>query len=116
MTRPKTYRVRCAEPECREIGFFEYERASDKPPGDWRCSRHVRPDDVLSAASPVRSRVLTVVELDHGLFWHDGSRVGSGFEYGPGFRAWARDFPPGTTLTITAVIGERHAPDRGASS
>lgn len=53
------------------------------------------------------------VEKEHrllGLFWVKESRLvennpsGNGFVWGPGFKAYAKDFPEGTRVTITAEV------------
>lgn len=100
-------RRRCAHEGCREWSIVNYEykrdyadavrREKGQPP--WRCTRHAKPEEVLSEHNLERSTELISDQLDHGRFW--GSH---GFIYGPGFKVWAKDFPPGTTLVITARI------------
>lgn len=76
----------------------------------YRCTRHRNPDEVLSGEVPTRTRTLiasrsTRYNLPKNLFWfEEGTETGSGFVYGPGFKAYADDFPEGTRLTITAQI------------
>lgn len=100
----------------------------------WRCTRHSQPDEVLSAKNPVRHVELVASkvrcpgydedlrryerriaeqspypgrrpdEFLPGLFWIGDGEARSGFTYGPGFRAFATDFPEGTKLLITAEI------------
>lgn len=71
----------------------------------WACLRHTQPDETMGTDNRLRvfeavaQRSVRYPELDE-LFWGDGS----GFVPGPGFRAWARDFPPGTRLRVTAEI------------
>jgi len=38
------------------------------------------------------------------LFWCAGSKHGSGFAHGDGYKAWANDFPEGTKLEVTARV------------
>jgi hypothetical protein len=39
------------------------------------------------------------------LFWYSPDRRGaSGFSYGPGFKAFAKDFPEGTQLIVTTRV------------
>ncbi len=38
-------------------------------------------------------------ETSIGLYWGH-----SGFMFGPGFKAWAKDFPVGTRIRVTAEI------------
>jgi hypothetical protein len=95
-----------------------WQRQQEAP---WRCARHRRPTEVLSADAPVCEHALVLVERTYesrnwqtgeveakplGLFWApEGSeKGGSGFTYGPGFRAFAEDFPAGTRLVVTARI------------
>lgn len=73
-------------------------------PDKWRCVRHTKPDEVLSESNLVKTAEFQVFELPNGRYWGDAEKVGSGFVYGPGFKAYADDFPPGTRLRVTAEI------------
>ena len=110
----KAYRsLRCAEPGCTETAHYVYSsrkaaREADKDRDEYRCVRHICPDHILS---PTNLRRVLVVKngksakypnLD-GLFW-DGDALTSSFFYGPGFKAYADDFPAGTTITVTAEV------------
>lgn len=75
---------------------FELKHYSD---GCWRCVRHSRPNEVLSAENPETVAELTVEEKLHGHYF--GSM---GFIHGPGFRVFAKDFPPGTKVIVTARL------------
>lgn len=137
----RIYRSRhaCAEQGCREVGHYEHETRREQDESDryyrdkpWRCTRHTKPDEVLSQDSPLRESVLVASKVRNqwyerelaeyeravergslyasepnefipGLFW-SGPGSGSGFQYGPGFKAFAKDFPEGTRLVITARI------------
>ncbi|MGW5387168.1 hypothetical protein [Nocardia sp. NPDC003963] len=105
----------CAYEGCRERSFFvvtsrreEQRTRSDYADRGWRCTRHRRPEEVLSVDNLERVTVLTAgpserySDLD-GRYWN-GEGGGSGFEYGPGFKAYAGDFLPGTRLVVTARI------------
>lgn len=115
--RGQDRRRQCAESGCREITITHYDTQRDyaeavrrekgQPP--WKCLRHNEPDKVLridnrhvmyDCASEERwytnyrgERSLT------GVYWD-----GHGFVHGPGFRAYASDFPAGTRLVITASV------------
>ena len=140
-------RYPCAEPSCREHANFVYGLRQDQAESaryyaknPWRCSRHVKPNEVLAldnreirvelTASRVRNK-----SYDHdvanyerlmaspapawssdpprkpdpsreyldGLFWLGGG-LSSGFTFGPGFKAFANDFPEGTKIVITATL------------
>lgn len=105
-------RFKCAEEGCREHYWStastrkeERETRSHYAKHPWRCTRHRKPEEVLSASNRERTTILTAGKSKQfpelpDLFWDDGS----GFEFGPGFKAYARDFPPGTRLIITARI------------
>lgn len=116
MRRQKpTYRARCTHPGCNETSHYEFERKSDLKEvlpklKEWKCSRHSRPDEVMSpnewnkevaVVSEMVMRTDGVTPL--GLFWNFG-KYRNGFISGPGFKAWAKDFPVGTVLTVTARI------------
>lgn len=105
--RTYTIPLRCAEPGCREssiceaIGRDEYAEARARyGRNPWRCSRHRKPDEVLSVENLERQ---TVVELTIKSFGHSWD-IGTTCATGPGFKAFADDFPPGTRLIITAHI------------
>lgn len=110
--REVNHNKKCAHEGCKEVGWFRfdtrreytewYKRRGNKP---WLCVRHTRPDDVLSAENLKRETVLISEKSKNyphlpDLFW-GGSSV---FCYGDGFKAYARDFPEGTKLKITAEI------------
>lgn len=109
MSRRKyTIPLTCAEPSCREssiceaIGLQEYQEARARYGRDpWRCSRHRRPDEVLSLDNPERRGEIVVRTTRYGFpSWSTGSRVVDG----PGFKAFSDDFPLGTRLIVTAHI------------
>ena len=90
-----TMNLRCAEPSCYE----KYQ---------WRCTRHMRPDEVLSTDDTARESVLEVRDRPNlGPRWMPlGGETGggNGFITGPGFKAFAKDFPAGARLVVTARI------------
>lgn len=105
--RQSNARFRCGHEGCGEVALFEvmdraHRNSLQQRYGNdqYRCVRHSQPDQVLSASNARRSVDLTNMELVHGRYW-DGS---NGFSYGPGFKAFARDFPPGTILRVTAEV------------
>lgn len=100
----------CIEDGCSETYSLHYVNQADSREiyrrynGKWRCARHTRPSEVLgpdnlSTVKEVTAGVSESPGLDK-LFW-DG---GHGFMFGPGFKAWANDFPAGTKLIVTAQI------------
>lgn len=117
--RGASHREACQHAGCKESGWYEFdtqreyreylERRRGKP---WFCTRHTRPDEVLSSDNPECTTVLVATELSSdltgnplGRFWiAEGLTTGSGFTYGPGFKAYAEDFPEGTRLVVTARI------------
>lgn len=114
--RTYTLTLRCPTKGCTERPtFYEYtsqreyaEALKDYPGRTQACTRHRRPDEVLSVENFVRHHVLVASKVPNvsGLYWmvEGAERGGSGFEYGPGFKAYARDFPEGTRLLVTAEI------------
>lgn len=110
--RPINEIVRCAEDGCREVAYCEHANQREaqesrrwRAKHPFRCSRHIRPDEVLSEGSPERVGELTVYEESYGRFWQtEPGKSGSGSASGPGFKAFAKDFPPGTRLIVTARI------------
>jgi hypothetical protein len=110
VSREKLMRVQCSWPGCNEFGWYEYSNQQDyrdlsrrfaKTP--WKCLRHEAGQEVLSPSNPERVTVMTVevrpdINNEHFFDGHHG------LVSGEGFLAWAKDFPVGATLTITATI------------
>lgn len=70
----------------------------------WRCMRHVNNgDDVVGVGNAIETTWVATAK-DYGQFWHDGERLVGGFAHGPGFKAWAKDFPEGTILYVVAEV------------
>lgn len=123
--REYTRRVRCPEPGCREYACYRYgtqreyaEHSRDLEAHPFKCNRHAKPDENLRPGNTATEqvRVATRVRSDlpagrghpewlDGLYWlaEDGGH-GSGFSYGPGFTAYASDFPEGTRLIVSARV------------
>lgn len=110
--RPISEVVRCAADGCRETAYYEHSSQREaaesrkwRAKHPYRCLRHTRPDEVLSEEAPERTSFVEVYEKPHGRFWRaEHETSGSGSASGPGFRAFAKDFPPGTRLVVTARI------------
>lgn len=100
---------------------------NDKSP--WKCNRHAQPEENLRPGNEETVQVLVAtrvkrkldrweaayrqpVDCDPGYAWLDGlfwcpeggPQHGSGFEFGPGFNAYASEFPEGTRLVVAARI------------
>lgn len=110
--------VVCSEDDCHEFEHFSYpnktevrearQRWAKKP---YRCVRHLSPNTVLSPENLTRTHVLTAFEgaresrrWEHVWRVDEAASSGSGYERGPGFQAFAKDFPPGTRLIVTARV------------
>lgn len=118
-------RFQCGHDGCNEIANYEASTRADQADqwrryanGKWRCTRHQHPQSVLTLENRTIVSDLTADEVLHdgrpldGLYWH-GSTLKSGFTHGPGFKAFASDFPKGSVLRVTAEIV---LPADGASS
>lgn len=102
-------RFRCAHEGCTDSVTYRYETQRDlrssfelKNYGGekgWLCVRHSQPDEVLSATNLETSSELVNREESYGRFFGN-----QGFVSGLGFKAFAKDFPPGTKLIVTARI------------
>lgn len=97
--------VTCQHPGCSERGRYHYDsyRDADKSAAwraKWRCIRHS--GRTLSLDVPMLTmRVPSESSPETGerRYW-----LRSGYVHGPGFQAFADDFPPGTILEVTARI------------
>lgn len=107
-----TVSVVCSHPDCHEKGRYGFDTKKEarewsmRKRENWTCTRHSLPDEVLSIR---RIEITTVLESKHieglsELFWIGSGKSGNGFAHGTGYRAWAKDFPEGTKLEVTARI------------
>ena len=103
--------IKCSNPECKEYGHFSAGTRNEyseliKRHKSWTCCRHTKPNEVLSSENNTLESSQFVVETSYGKFWSNDSqgKPGSGFTFGPGFKAYADDFSVGTKLTVTARI------------
>lgn len=111
----------CTWEGCNERDYFACDTRADQRQvhqrrENHRCSRHRKPDEVLMPDNPAREHVLVAQqrfwESKHdgmqplGLFWapEGQEKGGSGYTFGPGFKAWSKDFPVGTRLIVTARV------------
>lgn len=102
---------RCSFSGCSESARYVFDTLRERDQyerdrGDsWRCARHTKPHQVLSVDQQHRTGVLVCTERTFGKFWYpEGKTSGSGACHGPGFIAFAHDFPAGTRLVVTARI------------
>lgn len=113
--REYRHTVRCAEKPCPEYSFRVYETRADERAGlerqrkhPWRCTRHDKPHEVLRPDNTAVQHTPIATAKDNipgCLYWiPEGGTTGSGFAHGPGFKAHADDFPPGTWLVVTAYV------------
>lgn len=99
-------RAQCGHDGCKEFAFFDaYTRKEQREieqryaHGNWRCMRHTRQDETLSLGQLTRTTEIVSRQEPHGRYFGH-----SGFVSGPGFKLWAKDFPAGTKLRVTAEI------------
>ena len=78
------------------IDSFERKHYSE---GRWRCVRHSQPNEVLSADNRETTIELIVEQRPHGRYFGN-----SGFIHGPGFKAFAKDFPEGSKVIVSARL------------
>jgi hypothetical protein len=74
------------------------------PREKWFCVRHTNSDEVLSPANRVRTIEWENLDGPGEKRYWGVDRPGSGFMSGPGFKAYADDFPPGTKVRVTAEL------------
>ena len=108
----RTARFKCGVAECKEFGVYIYKNKKEYSGlydsygnGKYLCCRHTNPEENLSSTNKKTEKVYTADKSKKypnltGLYWNSYS----GFVYGPGFKAYAKDFPKGTKLIITAEI------------
>lgn len=106
MAVPRYFRPKCGHDGCVEYGLYQASDRTDSARlerqlgnGKWRCSRHSQPDEVLSPNNTHRTYECVSRQEAYGRFFGN-----AGFVFGPGFKLWAKDFPAGTTLRVTAEV------------
>lgn len=105
MRRKWTEVCKCGHHGCGEVYVFEYpsykifcRNVPRKTP--WICSKHRDLEALICEASKSKTIEMEVYAEPYGKFW---SQIKNGFASGPGFRAFAEDFPVGTKLIVTAT-------------
>lgn len=112
---PKHYlTVRCTEENCKECSHYVYNNRRDYSEAvikhkNYKCLRHSdsKKDELLSIYDKCKEKTLinTKSPTNGGLFWADEQgRLQSGYQHGPGFQLWSKDFPEGAILKVTAEI------------
>lgn len=111
---------KCAEPNCKEYHHIscanrkEVVQTQNSYSGKWECTRHASPEKLLSTTNQKRyaEAVALPVKGAPGLYWHGEGFIRSGFCSGPGFKAFAKDFPEGTKIQvkIRVVLPEEGPP------
>lgn len=110
--------IRCVATGCRETITYRHETRRDEAASiksqqksPWKCARHLQPDQVLGPEREIITSVLTVTSRPDARSWESSliwAALGWPFRsdsiHGPGFRAFASDWPAGTRLEITARI------------
>lgn len=118
-SRERTTSIKCADPGCTDHAHYTYRSQREyaeihayQREHPYECTRHRDRHEVLRPDNTERTQVLIATKVPNhrggylpGLFWvPEGGRPGSGFTYGPGYKAHADDFPEGTRLIVTARI------------
>lgn len=98
-------RFECAHEGCPEWTIFEHDTRKEQSDcyqrqyGKWRCIRHQNPEQLLGLNNRKLVHEVVADQRPHGVYWGH-----HGFLFGPGFKAFAKDFPAGTILRVTAEI------------
>jgi hypothetical protein len=110
--------IACADQPCREKITYHHQTRADEAASvkhqresPWKCSRHLKPDEVLAPERQAITSVMTVVPRPGAARWEtpliwaaSGWNFRSDSVSGVGFQAFANDWPEGTRLEITARI------------
>lgn len=102
--------VKCSHESCTEVDRYRYNSKSDmdkhfecNPKSDHKCFRHSKPNLVLSVSKRATVDVVMNFKTDDGNFWGKEKPL-TKVVFGPGFRAFADDFPAGTKIKVTAQL------------
>ena len=102
----EVYQAKCGVEGCKDTRRFPFHNRAEYRDliarygnGKYRCLRHTDPTQVLSAKDQVKRFYITSSKSDGFLRWNHLP-----FLSGPGFIAFAEDFPEGTILEVTARV------------
>jgi len=107
-------RKTCTHEGCKEYSITEYSNRKEyneavKRNQKFTCLRHSKINEVIGLENAKTEQTLICKKTEYGLFWYnienaDNQLGGQGFVHGNGYKAWAKDFPEGTILKVTAEI------------
>ncbi len=103
-------RLACASKPCPEFGYWEFANQREyldhaKRVREWRCLRHDHPEKVLSLENPRREWISEPAARSERFPDLPDLFFGShGFLHGDGYYAYAKDFPAGTRIRVTAEV------------
>lgn len=105
MGRTQVTTLQCVEPGCREVGRYAYDNRKDyerihRTYSPYKCFRHSNKATWLTPEDRSRTTELTVAARSHGLYFEP---ISNGYTHGPGFNAYASEFPAGTRIIVTAT-------------
>lgn len=103
--------VKCTHEGCKEFGHWNYDTLREYRVGyerhrKYKCVRHNHPEELLSNENTIRQVVITCERKDGHNYWRENGKeyLSSGFLSGPGWKAYASDFEPGTSIVLTAEV------------
>lgn len=107
-------KLRCSEENCRECSHYEYDNRKDYQDAiirhkGYKCLKHSEygKSRLMSVDSLKKEKILinNKSETNNSLFWaNENGKLESGYQHGPGFQLWSKDFPEGTILKVTAEV------------
>jgi hypothetical protein len=99
---------KCGVAGCAKSVTYRYETRRDLESsfelrnysaGRWLCDRHRAPHEMLSLDNAETVVTIECEQRPHGRFFGN-----FGIIHGPGFRAYAEDFPAGTRIIVSAKL------------
>lgn len=108
----RNIRIHCGQQNCHAITIYEVDNLKEQSRilreeghGKWKCIKHSDLEELLNLNRLQTTKIFKAIQSPRHpdltqLFWNGSF----GLQFGPGFKAFANDFPPGTILKITAEI------------
>lgn len=101
---------RCKHEGCTESCLISYDTQAERREiagrlyyRNYLCIRHANPEKLLTPESGAVQSVVVCEQREYGRFWvAEGSGSANGFSHSSAHNAYAKDFPPGTRLVVTA--------------
>jgi hypothetical protein len=114
MKREYYFYRKCTDNNCKEQQRFSYSTRAEEKQGiernkTWTCIRHQNPEQLITPNNTKTSVLIKCIKKNDHNYWQNEKHFGtdncsSGFQHGNGYKVFAKDFPVGTVIRVTAEV------------